>query len=99
MLQRVTQYSRQLFRPAVDALVLALLARTTFAYGHVVQGRSGECRLHPQLARAMAAGCRVEQERVRDGTQQLREMLVASNISQRPTSTPSGRGRDHLTTG
>jgi CRISPR-associated endonuclease Cas1 len=38
----------ELFRPAVDALVLALLARTTFAYGDAVQGRRGECRLHPQ---------------------------------------------------
>src|SRR5437588_6212059 len=44
----------ELFRPAVDALVLVLLARTTFTYGDVVQGRRGECRLHPQLARAVA---------------------------------------------
>jgi hypothetical protein len=29
-----------------------------------------------KFARAVAAGCRVEQERVREGAQQLREMLV-----------------------
>jgi hypothetical protein len=44
----------------------------------------GRCRLHPQLARAVAASCRVEQERVREGAQQLREMLVEGVVSTRP---------------
>jgi CRISP-associated protein Cas1 len=74
----------ELFRPGVDALVLALLGRTTFAYGDLVMTHEGRCRLHPQLARAVAASCRVEQERVREGAQQLREMLVEGVVSTRP---------------
>jgi hypothetical protein len=42
----------ELYRPAVDALVLALLARTTLTFDDVVQGRARECGLHPHLARA-----------------------------------------------
>jgi hypothetical protein len=57
---------------------------TTFAYGDLVLTHEGRCRLHPQLARAVAAGCRVEQERVREGAQQLREMLVQGVVSTRP---------------
>jgi hypothetical protein len=38
MLQRVKQYSGKLFCPAADALVLALLGRTTFAYGDLIAG-------------------------------------------------------------
>jgi hypothetical protein len=84
MLQRVTQYSGQLFCPASDALVLALLGRTTFAYGDLVMTHEGRCRLHPQLARAVVAACWVEQERVREGAGQLREMLVEGVVSTRP---------------
>jgi hypothetical protein len=66
----------ELFRPAVDALVLTFLDRTTFAYGDMVQASNGQCMLHPQLARAVVAGCRLEQERVSEGAQQLRGLLV-----------------------
>jgi CRISPR/Cas system-associated endonuclease Cas1 len=89
----------ELYRPAVDALVLTFLGRTTFAYGDMVRASNGQCMLHSQLARAVVAGCRLEQEWVSEGAGQLREMLVASDISQRPVSTPSGRVCDHLTTG
>jgi CRISPR-associated endonuclease Cas1 len=65
----------ELYRPAVDALVLALLGRTTFAYSDLVLTHEGRCRLHAQLARAVAAGCRVEQGRVSEGAGQLRELL------------------------
>jgi hypothetical protein len=34
----------ELYSPAVDAPVLALLASTTFTCDDVVQGRAGECR-------------------------------------------------------
>ena len=65
----------ELYRPAVDALVLALLTRTTFAYGDMVRASTGQCMLHPQLARAVVAGCRLEQERVNEAAAQLRSVL------------------------
>jgi hypothetical protein len=84
MLQRVTQYSGQLFRAGVDALVLALLGRTMFAYGDMVRASTGQCMLHPQLARAVVAACRVEQEQVSKGAGQLREMLAEGVVRTRP---------------
>jgi CRISPR-associated protein Cas1 len=74
----------ELLRPAVDALVLTFLNRTTFAYGDVERVSTGQCMLHPQLARAVVAACRVEQERVSKGAGQLREMLVEGVVSTRP---------------
>ena len=74
----------EVYRPAVDALVLTFLDRTTFAYGDMVCASNGQCMLHPQLARAVVAACRVEQERVSDGAGQLREMLVEGVVSTRP---------------
>ena len=74
----------ELFRPAVDALVLGFLERTTFAYGDMVRAGNGQCMLHPQLACAVVAACRVEQERVSKGAGQLREMLVEGVVSTRP---------------
>jgi CRISPR/Cas system-associated endonuclease Cas1 len=74
----------ELYRPAVDALVLTFLDRTTFAYGDMVRASNGQCMLHPQLARAVVAACRVEQERVSKGAGQLREMLVEGVVSTRP---------------
>ena len=70
----------ELYRPAVDALVLALLARTTFAYGDLEMTHEGRCRLHPQLARAVVAACRLDQERVSAGARQLRELLLHGTI-------------------
>ncbi len=66
----------ELYRPAVDALVLSLLARTTLTYGDFVQASDGQCRVHPQLARAVAAACRVAQYRVDEGAAQLRALLT-----------------------
>jgi CRISPR/Cas system-associated endonuclease Cas1 len=74
----------ELFRPAVDALVLAFLDRTTFAYGDMVRASTGQCMLHPQLARVVVAACQVEQERLSKGAGQLREMLVQGVVSTRP---------------
>jgi CRISP-associated protein Cas1 len=70
----------ELFRPGVDALVLALVGRTTFAYGDLVMTHEGRCRLHPQLARAVATGCRVEQGRVGEGARQLRGLLLHGTV-------------------
>jgi CRISPR-associated endonuclease Cas1 len=74
----------ELFRPAVDALALAFLDRTAFAYGDMVRANNGQCMLHPQLARAVVASCTLEQERVRDGARQLGEMLVEGVVSTTP---------------
>jgi chaperonin GroEL (HSP60 family) len=56
----------------------ARMGRTTFAYGDMVQASNGQCMLHPQLARAVVASCRLEQERLQWGTQQLRDLLSAA---------------------
>jgi CRISPR-associated protein Cas1 len=66
----------ELYRPMVDALVLTFLGRTTFAYGDMVRASNGQCMLHPQLARAVVAGCRPEQQRVSEGARQLRGLLL-----------------------
>ena len=50
----------------------------------MVRASTGQCMLHPQLARAVVAACRVEQERVSEGAGQLREMLVEGVVSTRP---------------
>jgi hypothetical protein len=74
----------ELFQPRVDALVLALLGRTTFAYGDLVMTHEGHCRLHPQMARALVAACRLDQERASAGARELREVLVEGAVSTRP---------------
>jgi CRISPR-associated endonuclease Cas1 len=51
-------------RGAVDGLVLDFLARTTFHAGDFTRASDGSVRLHPQLARAVVASCRVPQEAV-----------------------------------
>jgi CRISP-associated protein Cas1 len=66
----------ELYRPAVDALVLTFLDRTTFAYGDMVRASTGQCMLHPQLARAVVAGCRLERQALDVGTRELRALLT-----------------------
>jgi hypothetical protein len=56
--------------------MLSLLGRTTFAYGDLVMTHEGRYRLHPRLARAVAAACRLDQERVHRGAQEVRDLLV-----------------------
>jgi CRISPR-associated endonuclease Cas1 len=51
-------------RGTVDGLVLDFLARMTFHAGDFMRVSDGSCRLHPQLARAVVASCRVPQERI-----------------------------------
>jgi CRISPR-associated protein Cas1 len=73
----------ELYRPVVDALVLGFLDRTTFAYGDMVRASNGQCMLHPQLARAVVAACRVEQERVNEAAAQLRSVLTTDRLNER----------------
>jgi CRISPR-associated protein Cas1 len=66
----------ELHRPLVDALVLTFLGRTTFTNGDMVRASSGQCFLHPQLARAVVAACRLPQETIATGGAELRALLV-----------------------
>lgn len=65
----------ELYRPIVDDRVLTFLGRTTFSYGDVVMQSDGQCRLHPQLARAVVAECRVEHRRLNKGAMALRALV------------------------
>jgi hypothetical protein len=64
------------FGAAVEALVLAFLDRTTFAYADMVRAGHGQCMLHPQLARAAVAACRLKQDRITEGATELRTLLM-----------------------
>ncbi len=53
-------------RGTVDGLVLDFLQATTFHKGDFTPVSDGSCRLHPQLARAVVAACRVAHERIKE---------------------------------
>ena len=63
-------------RGMVDGLVLDFLARTTLHWGDITPVSDGSCRLHPQLARAVVAACRVEQGRLDEHARWLRDALL-----------------------
>jgi CRISPR/Cas system-associated endonuclease Cas1 len=67
----------ELFRPQVDRLVLEFLGRTTFHAGDFLRLSDGSCRLHPQLARAVFAACRVVQAQISEGAKWLAALVVA----------------------
>lgn len=48
----------------MDGLLLDLVARTVFHAGDFARGADGARALHPQLAKAVVAACRVPQERI-----------------------------------
>jgi CRISPR-associated endonuclease Cas1 len=66
----------ELERPRVDDLLLTFLRRTTFGAGDFVLTKEGWCRLHPQLARAVVAACRVPQARLDAHAQWLASTLL-----------------------
>jgi CRISPR-associated protein Cas1 len=68
----------ELERPEVDRLVLDFLGRTTFHVGDFTRVLDGSCRLHPQLARAVVASCRVPQARIDEHANWLASMLLSS---------------------
>jgi hypothetical protein len=63
-------------RGTVDGLVLDFLGRTVLHAGDFVRTQAGGCRLHPQLARAVVAACRVPQGRLDAAARWLRERLL-----------------------
>jgi len=74
----------ELYRPVADGLVLSLIDRTTFSYGDFTHVSDGQCRLHPQLARAVVAACRLPQARVDAGARALRTLLLDGVIHEGP---------------
>ncbi len=67
------------FRPIVDALVLDFLCSSTFHIGDFTKVSDGSIRLHPQLARAVVASCRVDSKLVSEGAAKLRDRVLARN--------------------
>jgi CRISPR/Cas system-associated endonuclease Cas1 len=63
-------------RGAVDDLVLAFLDRTTLHAASFARVGDGGVRLHPQLARAVVAACRVSQDQLDDHARWLRSALL-----------------------
>jgi CRISPR-associated endonuclease Cas1 len=87
-------------RGTVDGLVLDFLAHTALHWGDVTPVSDGSCRLHPQLARAVVAGCRVAQDRLDEHARWLRSAVLddphslptalSASAVQRRKSTPRG---------
>jgi CRISPR/Cas system-associated endonuclease Cas1 len=63
-------------RGMVDGLVLRFLAAHTLHYGDLTRVNDGSCRLHPQLARAVVAVCKLSQETIKAQVSWLRETLI-----------------------
>jgi CRISP-associated protein Cas1 len=64
-------------RGMVDGLVLDFLASATFHAGDFVKSKAGGCQLHPQLARAIVASCRVPRQRLDTQATWLQTSLLA----------------------
>jgi hypothetical protein len=73
----------ELYCPQVDGLVLDFLGRTLFHAGDFLRLSGGSCRLHPQLARAVVAVCRVAQAQVADGARWLATVLLTEKAALR----------------
>jgi CRISPR-associated endonuclease Cas1 len=80
-------------RGTVDGLVLDFFSRTTLHWGDVTPVSDGSCRLHPQLARAVVAGCRVAQDRLDEHARWLRSAVLADlpHLPTAPNSSHSQR--------
>ncbi len=76
-------------RGTIDGLVLDFLARTTFRAGDFIRVSDGSCRLHPQLARAIVASCRVPQARLDEHARWLALALSAERSATMPTGEES----------
>jgi hypothetical protein len=76
-------------RGTVDGLVLDFLTCTTLHWGDMTPVSDGSCRLHPQLARAVVAACRVEQARLDAPARWLRDVLLAPATASLPSPVPA----------
>jgi CRISPR-associated protein Cas1 len=84
-------------RGSVDGLVLDFFAHATLHYGDVTPVSDGSCRLHPQLARAVVAGCRVTQDSLVEHARWLRSAVLADSQSlpATPIDRPFTGGKRH----
>jgi CRISP-associated protein Cas1 len=71
-------------RGAVDGLVLDFLDKTVFRAGDFTPVTDGSVRLHPQLARAVVAACRVPQDRLDEYARWLRSLLLGKTVHDQP---------------
>jgi CRISPR-associated endonuclease Cas1 len=81
-------------RGTVDGLVLDFLRQTTLHSGDITSVSDGSCRLHPQLARAVVAACRVAQDQVDAHARWLRDTLLTPPQRATPPIVP-GALRTH----
>jgi CRISPR-associated endonuclease Cas1 len=65
-------------RGTVDGLVLRFLASHILHYGDLTHVQDGSCRLHPQLARAVVAACKLPKETIDQQATWLREALLSA---------------------
>lgn len=63
-------------RGTVDGLALDFISRQTFRAADFSRQGDGSVRLHPQLARAVVAACRVSQSRIDEHARWLRGLLL-----------------------
>ena len=67
-------------RGTVDGLVLDFLQAHALHYGDLTRVHDGSCRLHPQLARAVVAACRLRQEVLDQHATWLRDALLLAVV-------------------
>ena len=75
-------------RGTVDGFVLNFLSRHALHYGDITRVNSGSCRLHPEMACAVVAACRLPQEVLDQHATWLRETLLA--VVTRPVQEVAG---------
>jgi CRISPR-associated endonuclease Cas1 len=66
----------ELHRPAVDSLLLNFLSRTTFSASDFKPDNTGRLYIHPLLARAVVAACRIPHDQIDQSAQWLRDLLL-----------------------
>jgi len=68
----------EVHRPAVDHKVLSLLSSTMLAKGDIMSSPTGEVRFNPQLARYIAASCKLPQSDIDESAKGLKGRLLAA---------------------
>jgi hypothetical protein len=71
-------------RGGVDDLVLDFIGKTTFRAGDFTPDSDGSVRLHPHLARAVVASCRLPQDRIDEHARWLRSLLLGKTAQDQP---------------
>ena len=66
-------------RGTVDGLVLEFLSRHALHYGDITRVKDGSCRLHPEMAKAVVAACKVAQETIDAHATWLKAMVLRTS--------------------